>query len=87
VVQHPDGRILVAGRRFVDGQHDASDWVILRYRPNGSPDPSFGEGGMVTTEFGTGPDRPGAMAVQTDGRIVVGGWIGVSLGLARYLAV
>jgi uncharacterized delta-60 repeat protein len=87
VVQHPDGRILVAGRRFVDGQHDSSDWVILRYRPDGSPDPSFGEGGMVTTEFGTGPDRPRAMAVQTDGRIVVGGWIGASLGLARYLAV
>jgi hypothetical protein len=42
---------------------------------------------MVITEFGTGPDRPRAMAVQTDGRIVVGGWIGVSLGLARYLAV
>jgi uncharacterized delta-60 repeat protein len=85
VLQHPGGRILVAGRRFVDGHHDASDWVIFGYRPGGSPDSSFGEGGMVATEFGTGSDRPGAMAVQTDGRIVVGGWIGESLGLARYL--
>ncbi len=87
VLQHPDGRILVAGRRFVDGQHDASDWVVLRHRAGGSLDPSFGEGGMIVTDFGTGAERAGAMAVQTDGRIVVGGLLYGSLGLARYLAV
>jgi uncharacterized delta-60 repeat protein len=87
VLQHPDGHILVAGRRFVDGQHDASDWVVFRYRAEGSLDASFGESGMVVTDFGTGADGAGAMAVQTDGRIVVGGRIYGSLGLARYLAV
>jgi uncharacterized delta-60 repeat protein len=87
VLQHPDGHILVAGRRFVDGQHDASDWVVFRYRAEGLLDASFGEGGMIVTDFGTGADQAGAMAVQADGRIVVGGWISGSLGLARYLAV
>jgi uncharacterized membrane protein len=42
---------------------------------------------MVVTDFGTGADGAGAMAVQTDGRIVVGGRIYGSLGLARYLVV
>jgi uncharacterized membrane protein len=37
------------------------------------------------TDFGTGADGAGAMAVQADGRIVVGGRIYGSLGLARYL--
>ena len=87
VLQHPDGRILVAGRRFVDGQHDASDWMVLRHQAGGSLDPSFGEGGMIVTDFGTGAERAGAMAVQADGRIVVGGLLYGSLGLARYLAV
>jgi hypothetical protein len=42
---------------------------------------------MIVTDFGTGAERAGAMAVQADGRIVVGGLLYGSLGLARYLAV
>jgi uncharacterized delta-60 repeat protein len=86
VVQHPDGRVLVAGRRFVDATHDPSDWIVLRYRRSGTLDPSFGGVGIVVTDFGTGADRVGAIDIQADGRIVVGGWIYESLGLARYLA-
>jgi uncharacterized delta-60 repeat protein len=85
MVQHPDGRVVVAGRRFVDAVHDSSDWIVLRYLRNGTPDPSFGGDGMVVTDFGTGADRAGGITIDADGKIVVGGWIYESLGLARYL--
>jgi uncharacterized delta-60 repeat protein len=86
VVQQQDGRVLVAGRRFGDADHDPSDWLVLRLLRSGTLDTSFGGDGIVVTDFGTGADRAGAIALQSDGRIVVGGWIYESLGLARYLA-
>jgi uncharacterized delta-60 repeat protein len=42
----------------------------------GDLDPSFGVGGLVTTEFLNGPSRAdtaAAVAVQADGKIVVAG--------------
>lgn len=86
IVQHPDGRLLVAGRAFVDPQRLSSDWVVLRYRGGGALDRSFGGDGIVATDFGTGADGAEAVAVQADGKIVVGGSIYGSQGLARYLS-
>jgi uncharacterized delta-60 repeat protein len=86
IVQHPDGRVLVAGRRFVDADHDPSDWILARYLRNGTLDPSFGGDGIVVTDYGTGADRADALAIQDDGKILVGGSIYESLGLARYHA-
>lgn len=37
------------------------------------PDPSFGTGGRITTDFAAGEDSGAAIAVQPDGRIVVAG--------------
>ncbi len=52
----------------------------------GDLDPSFGTGGKVTTELSRGPDTANAVVVQTNGRIVVGGWsYGNGFALARYL--
>ena len=39
----------------------------------GDLDPSFGAGGKVTTDFGFGRDYASDVAVQADGKIVVGG--------------
>ncbi|HEX8221472.1 MAG TPA: delta-60 repeat domain-containing protein [Chloroflexia bacterium] len=55
----------------------------------GKLDPTFGEGGMVTTEFGNS-DQASALVVQPDGRIVIAGEVWAmpedtpSFGLARY---
>jgi len=84
VVEHPDGRILVAGRAFEDTEHDASDWVVARYGRGGGLDATWGGDGIVLTDFGTGADSADALAVQDDGRLVVGGAIYSSQGLARY---
>jgi uncharacterized delta-60 repeat protein len=50
----------------------------------GDLDPAFGSGGIVTTELGSGGGSD--VAVQPDGRIVVGGTAGTAFALARYLA-
>jgi uncharacterized delta-60 repeat protein len=62
-----------------------SDFAITRLNTNGSPDASFGDGGVVTTAF---PPKLAAdwqipsdfattVAVQADGRIVVAGYADV----------
>ena len=84
IAQHPDGRIIVGGRGFTDAARDSSDWILARYQRNGTLDTSFG-GGIVRTNFGTGSDWAGELAIQADGKIVGGGSIYESLALARYL--
>ncbi|HEY0545980.1 MAG TPA: FG-GAP-like repeat-containing protein [Pyrinomonadaceae bacterium] len=79
----PDGKIVIVG-----------GYQLLRYNSNGILDSAFGSGGIVQVSF---PDHPGqyiystAVALQPDGKIVVGGFIstgsantGIDYGLARY---
>jgi uncharacterized delta-60 repeat protein len=74
-----DDKILAAG---VAG----GDFALARYNVDGSADSRFGEGGVITTDFG-GDDRANTLAVQRDGRIVVAGVAnGLDFALARYQA-
>jgi uncharacterized delta-60 repeat protein/LPXTG-motif cell wall-anchored protein len=66
----PDGKILVGGYTTGDDQ----DFALARYEPDGSLDTGFGTGGKQITEIGTGDDAANAMAVQPDGKIVLGGY-------------
>lgn len=85
-----DGRIVVAGSTAQPGT--GQDFLVLRYLADGSLDPAFGSGGKVITAFGNDADRALAVAIQPDGKIVVGGESqsgasasGVDFALARYL--
>jgi uncharacterized delta-60 repeat protein len=60
----PDGKIVVAG--VVVGSSEGV--AVARYRPDGSLDSSFGAGGKVLQ-----PGGGFALALQRDGKIVVGG--------------
>lgn len=76
----PDGKIVVAG----DQQNKL---VVLRYRPNGTLDSTFGGGdGIVITNLTEGNEVATALAIQPDGKIIV---VGVSderyLIMVRYL--
>lgn len=86
VAQQPDGRVVVAGRVFDDNRLDTSAWVLARYGRGGALDRSFGHGGLVVSDFSTGADWVGGLAVQRDGRIVAAGSVGESQALARYRA-
>ena len=68
----PDGKILVAGVLEVWGSGKLS-FGLVRLDQTGALDPSFGTGGVVTTDIGTDSDVATAMALQPDGKVVVVG--------------
>ena len=72
VALQSDGKIVVAG--FTDDPGN-EDWFVARYDTDGSLDPSF-SGGLVTTAITGVQDRPAAIAIQADGKIVVVGFGG-----------
>jgi uncharacterized delta-60 repeat protein len=71
VILQPDGKILVAGARSVGT--NSIDAAVYRFNPNGSADTSFA-GGIATSQFAPANDFANAVARQSDGRIVVGGY-------------
>jgi uncharacterized delta-60 repeat protein len=64
------GRILVVGQSFGTA---SSDFAMARYSAGGSLDASFGSGGKVLTDFFGGLDGAADIAIQADGKIVLGG--------------
>ena len=64
-----DGKIVVVGF----GQYRNSDFAVVRYNSDGSPDSTFGIGGKITTPIEGSDDYGEAVAVQRDGKIVVAG--------------
>ena len=85
-----DGRILAAGASWPHESitEGVPRFVVIRYRRNGSLDPSWGGDGKVATFFPGSAYGSGA-ALQPDGKLVVVGEIGIHGGegfaLARYL--
>lgn len=67
VAVQADGKIVVTGT-----PQESQGFSIARLLPNGSPDPSWGEGGVVTTPLGKFAEALD-VAVQPDGKIVVVG--------------
>ncbi len=90
--QMADGRTVVAGDNGALGSNcDVLKWWVGRFTADGQPDPTFG-GGTGAVEFvpqgvstcftqTSDPLRMGAVAVQSTGKIVVGG--GPSMTLVR----
>jgi uncharacterized delta-60 repeat protein len=76
VVVQRDARIVVAGLRgSPPGDDVASSFAVVRYRPNGQLDRSFGAGGKVVTGFGRQTRAQAtSVAIQGNGEIVVAGW-------------
>jgi uncharacterized delta-60 repeat protein len=66
-----DGKIVVAGTTTLPG--NAYKFVVLRYNSDGTLDTGFGDGGVVVTSFGNLNDSAYAVALQSDGQIVVAG--------------
>ena len=86
VAVQPDGRIVAAG---VSNAGETYDFALARYTADRSLDPTFGDGGIVTTDFGGSYDWAYALALQPDGKLVVAGVSDRSgsrdFALARYL--
>lgn len=70
-----NGKILVGGNL---GPAGSEDFAIARYNANGLLDRGFGQGGIVTLDFGNSSESINALAVQADGKIVAVGKSNVS---------
>lgn len=81
----PDGKIVVAG---VCSNGGNNDFCLARYLTSGALDTSFNGTGKVLTPIGLSDDTANAIALQSDGRIVVAGFClggGADFCLARYM--
>lgn len=65
-----DGKLVLAGS-CSDGITIQS--CAIRIDSNGTPDSSFGVGGKLRTQVGTGFSNATAVAIQLDGKIVLAG--------------
>lgn len=82
----PDGKIvlLIAARGL------NAEVALARINPDGSLDTGFGTNGLLRGDFGPHDDAPRAVALQADGKIVVGAQLSDTVGspdfaLLRYL--
>jgi len=72
VILQPDGKILIAGTTF-NGSF-IRDFCLLRYNSDGTTDNSFGVNGVVIADIGNIFEYATSLALQTDGKIIVGGY-------------
>lgn len=65
-----DGKIVAVGTTDANGDND---FLVVRINPDGSFDNSFGSGGQVVTDFNGYSDHAAAVAIQSNGKILVAG--------------
>jgi uncharacterized delta-60 repeat protein len=68
-------KVVTGGKIAVAGQVN-SDFVVARFNPDGTPDSSFGTGGVTSTDFAGLTDIALSLLVQGDGKLVAVGWSG-----------
>ncbi len=86
VALQPDGKIVAAGGIRMGAGNTNNDMVVARYNAEGTLDSSFGGDGVVTTAVapGTRQDAAIGVAIQPDGKIVVGGQADMGPGAGRH---
>lgn len=78
----PNGGIVVVGRR--SNAHDRM--FVLRVRPGGTRQPSFGHHGVTFIDFGKPLQSANAVDLTRQGRIIVGGYTTNGVGARSALA-
>jgi uncharacterized delta-60 repeat protein len=71
VTQRSDGTIVAGGQTRMG---TSFDFAVVRYRPDGSLDPTFGGTGIVTTPIENGTDIVQGLVAQPDGKVIAVGW-------------
>jgi uncharacterized delta-60 repeat protein len=70
-----DGKIVVGGAHGPGGEAGIVGFLLVRYRPNGGLDPTFGRGGVVRTRHpGLDAGSVTTLMLLPDGRIVAAGY-------------
>ncbi len=68
IIIQPDDKILIAGYSL----NTTTEFLIIRYLPDGSLDTSFGTSGITTTSIKDGANAS-AIGLQSDGKVIVAG--------------
>jgi len=71
VAVQTDNKVVVAGFYYTGTYKNI---VVIRYNTNGTLDNTFGTGGIVKTTTGTGNCMARAIAIQSDGKILIDGF-------------
>jgi uncharacterized delta-60 repeat protein len=78
----PNGSIVVAA---ISNSGSYDQFTLLRYTSTGILDPSFGKSGIVITPtVGNTWNDAQALAIQLDGKILLAGYAGSGMAVARY---
>ena len=87
VVIQPNGKIVVAG--CATSVYGHSNFALARYNVNGTLDSTFGVGGKRVVDFASGEDKAYGLVLQSDGKIVVSGYVysdsSYNFALTRFL--
>ncbi len=78
-----DGKIVVVGYGESESSSD-DEFLLARYTAKGAVDPTFGQRGLVYTDFNQSSDTARAVVIQPDGKIVVSGAASGTFAVARY---
>jgi uncharacterized delta-60 repeat protein len=70
VAAQPDGKVIVVGTTVNQFQ---PKMIVVRYNSNGTPDTGFGTNGNGIIIFNMPSSIAGAVSLQTDGKILIGG--------------
>src|SRR5437588_2503881 len=82
VAVQPDGQVVVAGEMLSRTEHRIA---VVRYTPDGSLDRTFGINGRVKSRISpTSSEGGNALALQSDGKILVAGSGNGDFVVARY---
>ncbi|ANF52163.1 hypothetical protein A0O34_17290 [Chryseobacterium glaciei] len=69
----PDGKIVAVGYWEDAGSANRKDFIVIRLNADGTLDTTFNSTGKLTVAFGSNEDIANAVAIQTDGKILVAG--------------
>jgi uncharacterized delta-60 repeat protein len=70
--------------KIILGGTSNDSFALARYNSNGSLDTTFGTNGLVTTSFGGGSSLGSSVALDSNGKIILGGYSNNLFALARY---
>jgi len=80
----PDGKIVIAGTVDTPGPPDWA-WGFARYNEDGTPDTAMGTAPIFLDNLGyIAYEQATTVAIQADGKIIIGGFVGNFYALARF---
>lgn len=81
-----DGKIVAGGTTFLSSANPVA-MAVTRYNSDGSLDTGFDGDGRVLVDYATSRTRANALAIQSDGKILIGGYAGDSVATILDFAI